>query len=557
MPPPGPMAFPGPPVGGWSAVYQAARKKPISPKANMKPLYWTRIQVPMTITQVSPEEDPISDSTDGGSESRPVGCLWEHIDEDEVVKESIVQQFAELFSRQPVKKKAPVVKPEKAGGLKAKQKLAHLLDDKRAHNLNIFITSLHLDISDIENAVYNLDTSSLSTETLMKINDLKATDDELKKIKGHLDQNGDVQLARPEQFLFELSNIESFSERVACIMFEIQFVESITIIETRLDNFKLTCDTLMTSKGIASVFSIILTLGNYMNGGNRERGQADGFGLEILPKLKDVRGKTDSRTPTLLHYIVNVYIDKVAKEEEISNFLDVNIALPLPEPQDLERASIVDFDEIEKELAKLKQQIEIADRRVQKVLDAIKVKGLNGSSPETEAKPAVDENSETTPDTSEASPESSEVSPETSEASAVSPSKEKADTHETNHAEPFKSRMEAFIKKATKLLADQEENLSESRGKFPVTTDFFKYRVKAYTDKERVKEFFDHWIPFCSDFKDFFKKELLLRKKDAMLEAKKKLKEREEAKKKNDKKNVTSISGSGLKNMLKRKGKLS
>lgn len=37
------------------------------------------------------------------------------------------------------------------------------------------------------------------------------------------------------------------------------------------------------------LFAIILTLGNYMNGGNGQRGQADGFGLEILAKLKDVK----------------------------------------------------------------------------------------------------------------------------------------------------------------------------------------------------------------------------------------------------------------------------
>lgn len=32
-----------------------------------------------------------------------------------------------------------------------------------------------------------------------------------------------------------------------------------------------------------------------MNGGNRTRGQADGFGLEILPKLKDVKSRVSDR----------------------------------------------------------------------------------------------------------------------------------------------------------------------------------------------------------------------------------------------------------------------
>lgn len=33
-----------------------------------------------------------------------------------------------------------------------------------------------------------------------------------------------------------------------------------------------------------------------MNGGNRTRGQADGFGLEILPKLKDVKSRVTHLT---------------------------------------------------------------------------------------------------------------------------------------------------------------------------------------------------------------------------------------------------------------------
>lgn len=50
----------------------------------------------------------------------------------------------------------------------------------------------------------------------------------------------------------------------------------------------------MTSESLKKVLAIILALGNYMNGGNRQRGQADGFGLEILPKLRDVKSKGEN-----------------------------------------------------------------------------------------------------------------------------------------------------------------------------------------------------------------------------------------------------------------------
>lgn len=42
----------------------------------------------------------------------------------------------------------------------------------------------------------------------------------------------------------------------------------------------------------------MLAFGNFMNGGNRSRGQADGFTLDILPKLKDVKSSV-SLSPVL------------------------------------------------------------------------------------------------------------------------------------------------------------------------------------------------------------------------------------------------------------------
>lgn len=57
---------------------------------------------------------------------------------------------------------------------------------------------------------------------------------------------------------------------------------------------------LMTSESLKKLFAIILTLGNYMNGGNGQRGQADGFGLEILSKLKDVKVRETSSFKNIL-----------------------------------------------------------------------------------------------------------------------------------------------------------------------------------------------------------------------------------------------------------------
>lgn len=86
-----------------------------------------------------------------------------------------------------------------------------------------------------------------------------------------------------------------------------------------------------------------------MNGGNLTRGQADGFGLEILSKLKDVKSK-DSQI-TLLHFIVQSCIRK-------TDFVNGAMTLPIPEPWDIERASAVNFDDIRMNLNKLQSQTE-------------------------------------------------------------------------------------------------------------------------------------------------------------------------------------------------------
>lgn len=182
----------------------------------------------------------------------------------------------------------------------------------------------------------------------------------------HLSVHPDIPLDKPEQFLHDLSEISNFAERISCFMFQADFDYSITTISRTLTNIKTTCDVsfrklgvqtfnrnyfqfLIRSSALKEIFAIILTLGNYMNGGNMSRGQADGFGLEILSKLKDVKSKESHIT--LLHFIVKLYIKK------LENPLLTNISLPVPEPDDIRGAAAVNFDDLQANLNKLAKEL--------------------------------------------------------------------------------------------------------------------------------------------------------------------------------------------------------
>lgn len=115
----------------------------------MKPLYWTRIIVP-----VGQEPEKLESPTETP--------LWAQLEE---VKMEDLSEFASLFSRRIVTR-TPTVKKVVP---KNKSTAVKLLDSKRSQNVGILAQSLHVEFAEIENAIYNFDTSVVSLEALQQI----------------------------------------------------------------------------------------------------------------------------------------------------------------------------------------------------------------------------------------------------------------------------------------------------------------------------------------------------------------------------------------------------
>uniref|UniRef100_A0A8C3LXB1 Formin-2 n=1 Tax=Chrysolophus pictus TaxID=9089 RepID=A0A8C3LXB1_CHRPC len=308
---------------------KGSRKHVIEPSRPMKPLYWTRIQL-------------------HNKRDSSASLVWEKIEEPSID----YHEFEELFSKTAVKeRKKPI--SDTITKTKTKQ-VVKLLSNKRSQAVGILMSSLHLDMRDIQHAVVNLDNSVVDLETLQALYENRAQSDELEKIEKHSKASKEKEnaksLDKPEQFLYELSLIPNFSERVFCILFQSTFSESICSIHRKLELLQKLCETLKNGSGVMQVLGLVLAFGNYMNGGNRTRGQADGFGLDILPKLKDVKSSDNSRS--LLSYIVSYYLrnfDEDAGKEQC--------IFPLPEPQDLFQASQLKFEDFQKDLRKMKKDL--------------------------------------------------------------------------------------------------------------------------------------------------------------------------------------------------------
>lgn len=77
--------------------------------------------------------------------------------------------------------------------------------------------------------------------------------------------------------------------------------------------------------------------------------------------------------------------------------------------------------------------------------------------------------------------------------------------------QPFKDKMETFIEMAKKKIDSRCQKLDECQVVFLKTLRFYKYTPKKGTMEETAPaQFFEYWTSFTSDFRDIFKKELLL-----------------------------------------------
>ncbi|XP_068087881.1 formin-2 isoform X2 [Hyperolius riggenbachi] len=247
---------------------KGTRKAAIEPSKPMKPLYWTRIEL-------------------HGKRDINTPLIWEDVNEPQVD----VHELECLFSKTAIKeRKKPI--SDTITKTKSKQ-VVKLLSNKRSQAVGILMSSLHLDMKDIQNAILKMDYSIVDLETLQALYENRAVSEEQEKIEKHVkaskNKESSKPLDKPEQFLYELTGIPNFSERVFCILLQSTITENITAIHRKLELLQRVCKILKEDPAVRCVLGLILAIGNYLNGGNRTRGQADGFALDILPKLKDVK----------------------------------------------------------------------------------------------------------------------------------------------------------------------------------------------------------------------------------------------------------------------------
>ncbi|XP_064515549.1 disheveled-associated activator of morphogenesis 1 isoform X2 [Pseudopipra pipra] len=318
-PPGGPPPPPGPPpLGGMMPSFgapMAFKKKSIPQPTNaLKSFNWSKLP-----------------------ENKLAGTVWTNIDDTKVFKILDLEDLERTFSAYQRQQKEDAIDDTLSSRHKVKE--LSVIDGRRAQNCNILLSRLKLSNEEIKRAILTMDEQEDlpkdMLEQLLKFVPEKGDIDLLEEHKHELDR-----MAKADRFLFEMSRINHYQQRLQSLYFKKKFAERVAEVKPKVEAIRAGSKAVLQSSSLQQLLEVVLAFGNYMNKG--QRGNAFGFKISSLNKIADTKSSIDKNI-TLLHYLITVVEKKYPKVLRLHEEL-----------RDIPQAAKVNMTELEKEINTLR-----------------------------------------------------------------------------------------------------------------------------------------------------------------------------------------------------------
>eukprot|EP01038_Epipyxis_sp_PR26KG_P007971 gene7971-10811_t len=188
----------------------------------------------------------------------------------------------------------------KQGGVTA-IKLFSVLDSQRTQNILIFMGKIRMDSNQIMNLIIELDPDRLTQELTSSIISILPTAEELVAIKSYTSSNN---LDRASQLIFNFNRIPRLVQRMESHDIIFSWMNNANAVNGQIITIQRACEELKTSqKSVDKLLSIILALGNYING-DTPRGQAYGVKIDVFSKISLMKSSYP-HNGTLMNFIAH------------------------------------------------------------------------------------------------------------------------------------------------------------------------------------------------------------------------------------------------------------
>eukprot|EP00730_Choanoeca_flexa_P009028 TRINITY_DN12573_c2_g3_i5.p1 TRINITY_DN12573_c2_g3~~TRINITY_DN12573_c2_g3_i5.p1 ORF type:complete len:1085 (+),score=361.60 TRINITY_DN12573_c2_g3_i5:144-3398(+) len=224
--------------------------------------------------------------------------VWPEISLEQLYEELDRQQFDETFSAMQGNKAKSDKKAKKE---ESKVKEISVVDARRAQNCAILLSRLKMNTREVHHAVLSMDEDRRIEDDLVDLM-LKyvPTPEEASQLEPLKDKA--YLFAPPDRFIWEMSKIPHYEQRLSVLSFKRKYIERMASIEPQINSVLEASKQVRRSEGMKRLLALALACGNYMNRGARSN--AHGFKLDGLLKIPDTKSGT-RKDFNLLHFVID------------------------------------------------------------------------------------------------------------------------------------------------------------------------------------------------------------------------------------------------------------
>ena len=190
----------------------------------------------------------------------------------------------------------------------------------------------------IKTAILKMDPTIMNRDGIDKIlTTMMPTEEEKNKIIEAQMANPDVPLGQAESFLLTLSSITALEARLRLWAFRLDYDQMEREVAEPLMDLKQAIGELEKSKTFRFILGTLRSIGSFLNGV-----EVKGFQIDYLSKVPEIKDTVHKHS--LLHHLCQIVMEKCPDSGDLYSELGA-----------VSRASKVDFDELGKNLQKMKQ----------------------------------------------------------------------------------------------------------------------------------------------------------------------------------------------------------
>lgn len=279
------------------------------------------------------------------------GTIWTELDDTKLYTAMELENIDRLFcayQKNGVANDGSIEDLRQLG--KGKTKILSVIDGRRAQNCTILLSKLKMSDEDISKVIMSMDSrDQLPLDMVEQLLKFTPSSEEAALLEEHSEEIDN--LARADRFLYEISKIPHYEQRLRSLHYKKRFNVWVSEIEPRVRAVMEASREVSRSRRLRRLLEVVLALGNYMNRG--ARGNATGFRLASLNRLADTKSSACKGT-TLLHYLVEIL------EKKFKDILKLEEDIP-----HVKEAAKVSLGELEKDMAQLRNNLKEVERELE------------------------------------------------------------------------------------------------------------------------------------------------------------------------------------------------